>query len=347
MINNPLQEDLSYILGKTNDLWGELRNKKIFITGGTGFFGCWILESFLWANRVLNLNSQAFVLTRRPDQFRSKVPHIVDDPAIKLYKGDIKDFVFPEGDFYLIIHAATEANAELNRLNPLAMYDTIISGTRRCLEFARQANVKKFLLTSSGAVYGKQPSTIEKLPEDYSGAPDTMNPHWIYGEGKRCAEILCSTYAKHYGLEVKIARCWAFVGPYLPLNTHFAIGNFISNALNGESIKINGDGTPMRSYMYASDLVVWLWTILFKGISCRPYNVGAQESYSILEIAKAVSSCSDKKIDIIVKEKKLSNESNYYVPDVSRAKDELGLGYKVNLKDIIKKTLRWHDEKYE
>ena len=210
---NPLAADLDHILSNTEDLWEELRGNRIFITGGTGFFGCWLLESFAWANKKLDLNAQAVVLTRDIDNFRKKAPHIAAEPSIKFYLGDVQSFEFPEGKFSHIIHAATEANAKMNDENPILMLNTIVQGTRHTLDFAKYCGANKFLLTSSGAVYGKQPPDITHIPENYLGAPDTMDTRSAYGEGKRLAELLCAMYAKQYGIDTKIARCFAFVGP--------------------------------------------------------------------------------------------------------------------------------------
>jgi len=342
-MDNPLAGDLEFILSNTKDMWEELRGKRIFITGGTGFFGCWLLESFCWANRDMGLNAEAWVLTRNPEAFQKRCPHLANDQAVILYKGDVVDFEFPKGSFPLVIHAATEASATLNEQYPLRMFDTIVQGTRRTLDFARQAGTKKFLLTSSGAVYGKQPSEIEYISEDYVGAPDTMNPHWAYGEGKRCAELLCATYSKHYNIESKIARCFAFVGPYLPLDIHFAIGNFIRDGIKGGPIIVNGDGSPYRSYMYAADLAVWLWTILIKGQNCRTYNVGSDNEISIEDLAYKISNKFKPVVKMLIHAKRISKEpAERYIPSSARARNEFNLRESINLDEAINRTIKWH-----
>jgi Nucleoside-diphosphate-sugar epimerases len=340
MASNSLAQDLDDILVRTDDLWDELRSQRIFITGGTGFFGCWLLESLIWANDKLGLNAEVVVLTRNYDAFRNKAPHLANHPSIQFIIGDVTSFNFPEGNFSHVIHAATEASAKLNEENPLLMFETIVQGTRHTLEFAKLCQAKKFLLTSSGAVYGKQPSDLTHIPEDYMAAPDLTHAQSAYGEGKRAAEMFCTLYGKQYGFETKIARCFAFVGPYLPLDTHFAIGNFIRDGLQGCPILVNGDGTPYRSYLYAADLAIWLWTILLKGQSCYPYNVGSDFDLSISRIAHLVAQVFQPQVEVIIAQKPLAGkEAERYVPLTNRALSDLGLKSMIGLEDAIKRTI--------
>ena len=285
---NRLARDLDDIVERTEPLWQELRGERVLITGATGFFGCWLLESFAWANQRLNLNAHAVGLSRRPGVLAETAPHLLQDPSIALHAADIRHGDFPHGTFSHFIHAATEASAKLNSETPMVMFDTIVEGTRRTLQFSIASSVTRFLLVSSGAVYGTQPPHLTHVSESFEGGPDPLNPASAYAEGKRSAEMLCSLAATPR-LTTTVARCFAFVGPYMKLDAHFAIGNFIGDRLHRRPICVKGDGSAVRSYLYASDLMVWLWTILFKGQPRRAYNVGSEEALSIAALAQEVA----------------------------------------------------------
>lgn len=335
------KEDLQHVLDLTAPLWEEARSARFFITGGTGFFGMWLLESFCHINETLGLGASATVLTRDRARFATKAPHLVNRPDLQFVEGDIKDFAFPEGEFSYVVHAATEASAKLNENEPLQMLDATISGTRRVLEFVAQSTCRKLLLTSSGAVYGRQPADVTHVPETYEGGPNPLSPGSAYAEGKRVSEFLCATFAAKYGFECKIARCFAFIGPHLPLDAHFAIGNFLRDALEGSKIKVGGDGSPLRSYLYASDLAVWLWTVLFSGSHLEAYNVGSEEAFSISDIANIVSTAVGNGCAVEIAKPRISGPVSQYVPSVKKAASQLGLVARVSLPQAVRNTAEW------
>jgi len=346
--------DLDLILAGTRELWEEMRGERIFITGGTGFFGCWLVESFCHVNRALELGARATVLTRDPAKFAAKAPHLAGDPAITLLGGDVRSFEFPAGEFRFVIHAATEASEKQAAEEPLEMLSTILAGTERTLKFAAQCGARKFLLTSSGAVVGRQPPELTHVPESYDGAPDPLAAASVYAEGKRAAEMLCAVFqaqinrqkaarADGWEFEAKIARCWAFCGPHLPLDAHFAIGNFIGDVLAGRPISIAGDGMPRRSYLYAADLAVWLWTILFRAPALLAINVGSAHDVSILQLAECVAETLAPATEIHVAKQAVPGAvPARYVPSVERAEMLLGLRQTVGLEETIRRTAAWH-----
>jgi dTDP-glucose 4,6-dehydratase len=341
---NPLAGDLDHVLEHTAAAWAEMRGQRVFITGGTGFIGCWLLESFLWANDRLDLDASAVVLTREPVAFARKAPHLAGNRAVRLHAGDVRSFEYPKGDFRFLVHAATESSTTLNADDPLTMLDTIVRGTERALDFANQSGVEKFLFTSSGAVYGRQPPELSHVAEHYMGGPDPMEPRSAYGEGKRVAEHLCVLHDRRHGIQTKIARCFAFAGPYLPLDAHFAFGNFLRDGLKGGPIRVQGDGTPCRSYLYAADLAIWLWTILFRGAPGRAYNVGDDRPVSIAELAHQVAEHFGTPA-MVAREAIPGKPVERYVPDVGRARDELGLRAWIPLEEAIARTAHWHQRR--
>jgi nucleoside-diphosphate-sugar epimerase len=333
-------DDLDHVLARTGRLWAGARGARFFITGGTGFFGTWLLESFARANDSLGLDMRAVVLTRDPAAFAVKAPHLAARGDIAYHQGELRTFAFPAGRFTHLIHAAADTGVWTKNESAAGLIERIGAGMQHVLDFAAAAGVRNFLHVSSGAVYGPQPATLTHVPEDHPGQHEPLPSGAAWAEGKRVAEQLCLVHAAQHGYALKIARCFAFVGPHLDEN--YAIGNFITDALQGRPVQVSGDGTPQRSYLYAADLAIWLWTLLFSGAPGRAYNVGSPHSLSIAEVAQAVAAAAgDTRPVQIAGKPQPDTRLSRYVPAVTRAETELGLRAWVPLDEAIRKTLAW------
>lgn len=341
-----LNEDLEHVLDHTEPLWNELRKGRVFLTGGTGFFGCWLLESFLWANRRLNLGAEAVVLTRNPAAFRARAPHLAAGDEVRLLAGDVLNFSFPEGAFTHAIHAANDVNAGPPG-EPEHWIRQSCQATQRVLELGQARGVSKLLFTSSGAVYGPPPAGRLARNEDETEAPLPSERRWAYAAAKRQCEQLCVQAGTGNKLEAKIARGFAFVGPYLPLETHFAAGNFLRDAMCGGPVVVQSSGSAIRSYLYGADLAIWLWTILFRGASARAYNVGSDVPTSVAALAASVASACSPPVPVqVLGHEKPGTAPDVYLPDIRRAHTELGLEVWIPLPDALSRTLRWHQHKH-
>ena len=302
--------------------------QRIFITGGTGFFGKSILDYRLRHPEFL-ADAELTILSRDPAAFIAANPRLANQLGVAFVAGDVRTFNFSTlqpFNFSTIIHAATAA---VTTLSDDEMHTTIVDGTRHLLEFAKSCGAKRLLFTSSGAVYGPQTVVVDE------SAP--TSPTTAYGRGKLAAERMCI----ESGIPTCIARCFAFTGPYLNRRIHFAIGNFIQDCLDGKDIIIKGDGTPLRSYLYADDLVEWLFAILDRGKPGRPYNVGSPEGLSIRELAETVRSALGTKNEISIQGipqplNPSTLQPSTYVPIVTRAETELGLRVTVPLTEAIR-----------
>lgn len=312
---------------------------KLLLTGGTGFFGKSLLRHWLAMQRKgLNV-PDVFVLSRTPDSFLEFHSEFVNLSWLRFAKGDVLDSAsLPRRErFTHVLHAASDSTLG-PLLTPLQQYDQIVNGTRNVLDYAIKVGARKFLFTSSGAAYGNQPAQFERMPEDWLGMPDPLNPAMAYGVAKRAAEHLCVLYNNAYGLETVIARCFAFVGPDLPLDAHFAIGNFIRDALKRDVITVSGDGTSLRSYLYQDDLAKWLDILLVKGEAGHAYNIGSDHAVSIAELARLVRDelAPGKQLRILGQtEDRVAR--NRYVPSIDKAR-AMGLKPLVPLQEAIRRS---------
>ena len=317
---------------------------RILLTGGTGFFGRALLRHFLSSRKATV--ARVYVLSRDPQRFQSSYPSLATNEQIRFVQGNIEDRQsLPwNADFTHVLHAATDSTVG-PQLKPLERFNQIIDGTRNVLDLAVATNAKRFLLTSSGGIYGQQPADLEAIPEDWPGCPPLEMATSAYSQAKRAAEHLCGLYQDAHGLHTIVARCFAFVGPDLPLDVHFAIGNFIQDALYADAINVAGDGTPLRTYLDQRDLAKWLWTLLLQGMDGQAYNVGSDRVISIAELAHLVR-------DLIAPEKAVrilgsadpTAERNRYVPSIKKIQKLHDLQVEVSLEEAIASTAKAHQQ---
>jgi dTDP-glucose 4,6-dehydratase len=337
-------EDLDLVLSLTPAFWSQYAGSRLLITGGTGFIGSWLVQVVQRANDRLESQLELLVLTRNPGRARQQSPHLFERADTRLVAGDVSTLAVPVGALDLCIHAAAEVGNPHRADQPLQVFDTIVQGTRRMLDLAQTAGARRFLLASSGAVYGPQPSDLERMPESYGGAPDPINVANAYGNGKRAAEWLACAYGAQASFSPTIARIFAVLGPGLPLDGPFAAGNFIRDALAGRAININGDGTPLRSYLYTADLCVWLLRILESGTAGQAYNVGSEHALSIASLAQRVVEVAGHTVPIHVQtppDAAPPQLPTRYIPDTSKARQALDLAEYTMLDTALRKTMQW------
>jgi dTDP-glucose 4,6-dehydratase len=334
--------DLDSILERSRDDLEALRGTTLLVTGGTGFVGTWLLAALHRADGALGLGLRILLLSREPDRFARLHPDLAGwwHPV----RGDVTAMpTIPAVD--AAVHAATPASAAFNDAHPEAMRATIVDGMESLLDRLAPSGRVPLLFTSSGAVYGPQPPELVRIPETYDPPATAFDERNAYALGKRDAERIAAGRAADGQVALRLARLFAFVGPHLPLDAHFAIGNFIGDALADRPIAVSGDGTAIRSYMYASDMVVALLAVLLRGGDSVPYNVGSPDPVSIAELAVRVRDELRPDQEVLIGGAPLSalptGAGSVYVPDISRLERDLGARAETGLDEAIRRTARW------
>lgn len=321
-----LSSDLESASIPLADSIGALRDKKILVSGATGFFGQWLLYFLIHLNKKFNLHIEVYCLSRNPDTFLAKHPQIDEQEFIHWASVDIAHQFYLEFSPDFVFHMATDVPTSTTSNNSES-FDSIVAGTKNMLQFLSSKNKKcKMLLTSSGAVYGKQPVEISHLKESYVTAPHSQGPDNYYAKAKIASELLCSNHlSNNPDFKYVSARCFAFSGPFLAQDKNYAIGNFVRDLVDKKDIVVLGNGTAKRSYMYGADLVSWLVMLLIEGQSGEAYNVGSDHAISIGELAHKVAGF-DSQIKVEIKKSVTPDDIlEQYVPSIEKAKSELNL----------------------
>ena len=310
--------------------WSHLQGGRLLLTGCTGPFGWWLLQrlAHAQAHEGLQLRGVA-LLTRRAAAVQAWLSLLPSMACLELIEGDITQIDQRDIAFTHLVHGATtSAHETFGGASAISKFDTLVDGTRAVVRLCHRARPQAVLFLGSGVVYGPRPGPVE---ETDSHAPDTLDPGSGLAQAKRAAEFILGCAAQELGFSLTIARCFAFAGPGIPLDVHYALGNFVQQALQAPALVVQGDGRPLRSFLHLGDLAIWLWRMLAAapGTPARVFNVGSDAALSIGELAQRVAAelSPHKPVQVLgqLSDRAKNIDRSVYLPSIAKARRELGL----------------------
>lgn len=330
------QSDLDEILINCQGLWESIEGSKILILGGTGFIGTWIVAGLQNANRALSLDIKITVITRNEE--KARIRYKAEDLfEVEFIESDLRTSAKLKSSFYdFAIHAATPSVPQNGFLDNSRVVNSTISGIDLIGQIVLRRNSQlRFVHTSSGAVYGSTINNHLQYFEKEVQLDDQTRTE--YGDLKLLAEQSAFRYFAGTPHQFANPRLFTFMGPYLALDQHFAIGNFLQNGLSGNSIEIKGNPDSLRSYMYPTDLVIWLLHVMVNPNSSA-LNIGSETQLSMLDLATAISGVTSKKR---IKQKKPDSDINCYWPSTHKFQEHYGLSESIMLMEGLERWIIW------
>lgn len=321
-----------------------LSDSRILITGGTGPFGHALVD-YIDSNAP---GSNVVIVTRDPHGARKRFDKY-KNVDIEFFELDLsvcsdRSFIDLPACEYVIHMASVTASESYNQIDPFVKYRLLTKGAEFISNYCLHNKVNKVIFTSSGAVYGENVS-LERITEADPCLVMVDKPsQYSLILGKLSAEFTFSWLNEFTPTEACICRCFGICGPWLPVDLHYALGNFVYSALRQDDIVIKSDGLSLRSYIDTRDLAEWILSLLTSQTRHLIYNVGSDESISIKGLAEYVKNVTGSTSCIKVLGSELSRLSNptvkSFVPSIGRAKSE-GLYLKHNLKESIEYYAKW------
>lgn len=318
-----------------------MSGSRILLTGATGFVGTHLLESVRHARERTGADVRVVAPARQPGSLHARLPWTKDAHWLDVIRGDIRSFAMPAGAIDFAVHSANTASPGEIADDTNAIVRMVVDGSSRVYALAAAAGARRVLQLSSGSVNGAHFVPSVPIVEDDPGVPETHTPAGRLARAKRDAEEALITASREPNAPaVVFARGYALCGPWLPLESAFAFGNFLGEAMRGDPVIVSGDGTPVRSYLYSGDMVAWLWTMLLKGAPGRAYNLGSEHDISIGELAHRVTALLGGTVEIAGVPMP-GSRAHWHVPSTARSRAELGLEETVPLDDAIVRSAEW------
>jgi UDP-glucuronate decarboxylase len=317
-IKYDIKADVARAIVRSGADFSSLRGKRILVTGGTGFFGVWMLTALSQIIDALQGDLEIAVITRDSRTFFGHNPKFKLTRNLRFFEGDIRSIDLAGERFSHLIHmATTSANETFSKERQINKIDLLYAGTRNLLEQLGK-DLEVVLFTSSGVVYGAP--VADSILETQLTRPDNLQPDSALAYGKLLAEYLVSYFSAEFGYKYNIARCFSFLGQGLPLDIHYAAGNFIANVMNDDPIRVLGSGQERRSYMYIGDALAWLLRLLVEPTN-DAYNLGSEKVMTVLELAQVVARVAGRPGQVEVLGRRLSEGNfrrQFYAPTTSK-----------------------------
>ncbi len=309
-----------------------MSSKRILVTGGAGFLGSHLCD------RLIADGAEVICLDNFFTGTRKNVAHLIGHPRFEVVRHDVEQHFTMEVDE--IFHLACPASPIHYQRNPVRTIRTAVQGTLNLLDVARESNAR-MMIASTSEVYGdplQHPQT-----EGYWGNVNPIGPRACYDEGKRCAEALAVSYARQYGVQVRIARIFNTYGPRLGQGDGRVVSNFIVQALRGEPITVYGEGTQTRSFCFVSDLIEGFLSLMASNHGCDPVNIGNPRETTMVQLAELVKRLTGSASPII-KAPLPKDDPVRRNPDIGRARELLRWEPKVQLEQGLAQTIDYFRE---
>jgi len=315
----------------------KFKNKSVLITGATGFVGRNLLATLVKTAPYKNDSLKITCTTRNPETIYEQWPNEIK--KLKVLNWDIRlPLEKPHDHYDFVFHLAGENRSSQNAQQAKIIYETSVEGTTNLLNAIKSKKIRsqKIIFASSGAVYGPTTFKNNHFTEPESIPDHVVADHDPYRASKAEAEVICRKFTQESDSHLVIARMFAFVGPHLPMDKNFAIGNFLMDCLLHREITVNSDGSSVRSYQSATDMVAWLIAILMNGENGGIYNVGSSEEISIKDLAKLICEIFQNTCGVkVLGDQTQDPVSSYYVPNITKVKEKFGLENSTDLKSSI------------
>lgn len=316
-VSYDIEDVIEKICSRSRESIRELKYSKILFTGATGFFGFWFLKVFIYLYEKKYFRGEIYIVTRDSENLSSNFlgidklnwVHIIEDDISKVNLNHLS----PD---HLIHFASTSAMETFNNIQQISKLDTLYFGTKNIFEQCG-SSLQKVLFASSGVAYGHIAGETRISEKNYS-IINSQEEKFGLCLAKLAAEFQINQYSKKFRFNYSIARCFSFAGEFMPLELHYAFGNFINDALNSRSITIHGDGTATRSYMYIGDAIEWFLTLLAKPKN-EIINVGSDQMVTIKEIAEVIADkANTNALMLDVSDDEGNFSRSVYVPDLEK-----------------------------